>query len=271
MKLKSTSRIQFLFFAISITIYSCSLSVDPNHTTVVGWRNGPSITKANDRNLSLEQRQKYHRDAEILSIRYVNQKDSTQLEIPNPFIELLYNGLIHIANSDLAKTQEVTQRFNIHVAAPNPREIVIYIDTTETWLDNWRNGKTRTGNEKIDELINRFNFNLSDYNEMQSLPRAKATLHSDHAINVYAVGHLFERYNNIQSAVSGDTIGDGNNIHVLFFNDHLQYRFGYGYGDCLSGCIKRHIWKFNVYSDGTVAFVGEEGPLPKRIADIKTR
>ena len=271
MKQKPTRHIQFLFVAVCIASSSCKLSVDPNATVPFDLGNIPHITGANDQLLTLEQRQKNRRDAEILAIKYVNQKDSTQIEIPHPFIEFLYNGLIHIINSDLAKAQEVTTRFNIHARAPNPREIVIYADTTAAWLDSWRKGKTMTGNEKIDSLINLLNFCLWDYDELQSLSRAIATLHSDHAFNIYAVGRLFERLNAIERAGPDGIIGDGNGLNVLFFNDHLQYRFEYGYGDCPSGCINHHLWKFNVYSDGTVAFAGEEGPLPKSVAYIKNQ
>jgi hypothetical protein len=33
-----------------------------------------------------------------------------------------------------------------------------------------------------------------------------------------------------------------------------------GWGDCQAGCINRHVWTIAVLPDGTINFVGEEGP-----------
>jgi hypothetical protein len=252
--------LEFLFL-FPVFISCGNISSDPGLTTIFHWKEDPEITEANDQKLTEEQQNQYRRDAEILAVRYINTKDSTQTEIPNGLINLLYNGLVHIATSDLSEAYEVTKSYPIHARMPKPRDIIIYPDSSASWITAWRNGKTITGNKEIDALISQFNFTLNDYRELEALPECRATLESDHAINSYAVARLFENLDTIKKAGS-DSFTDENDISVLFFDDHLQYRFVYGYGDCPAGCIYQHVWKFHVYRDGSVKFNGEEGPLP---------
>ena len=36
-----------------------------------------------------------------------------------------------------------------------------------------------------------------------------------------------------------------------------------GWGDCMAGCIERHVWTYEVSPDGTVELIAEDGdPLP---------
>jgi hypothetical protein len=39
-----------------------------------------------------------------------------------------------------------------------------------------------------------------------------------------------------------------------------RIRLTVGWGDCMAGCIDRHIWTFDVAPDGAVTLVSEEGP-----------
>lgn len=226
---------------------------------------GETIAQADDQHLSEEQRTLYRRDAEILSVRYINEKDSTQTGIPETLINTLYNGLIHIVNSTHPKAEEVTQTYTVHARNPGPpREVLVFADSTAPWVDTWRNRITKTGNPEIDDLIDRFDFTLIAYNELaNTLPTVMTTLRSSRALNVFAVGRLFQQLDEIDQAHPNFLLGDGNEIRVLFFDDHLRYTFEYGFGDCPAGCISRHIWKLKVYRDGSVEFLGEEGdPLP---------
>lgn len=251
------------FLIGSLAIISCgSLSVNPDQSPVLDWNNAPQISEGNDQLLTHEQRNAYQKDAEILAVRYINERDSTQTEIPDKLINLLYNGLVHIATSDLSKAKEVTNDYQVHAKMNDPREITVYVDTTASWVDAWRDGDATTGNNDVDELISQFNFSVAEYDEMESVSYSLTTLRSDRAINGFAVGRLFENLNTVKDAGPDGIIGDGNDISVLFFDNYLQFYFKYGYGDCPAGCINRHIWGFNVYSDGHVDYIGEDGPMP---------
>jgi hypothetical protein len=222
-----------------------------------------SIASAGDEGLSEEQQLLYREDAERLAIRFINGRDSTQTNIPERLIQNLYNGLVHIVNSDLQKTAEVTETYQIHAREPgSPREVLVSADSAAPWVDAWRNGMTKTENPKIDELIDQFDFSLAEYNELQNLPQILTVLRSKRAVNVLTVSRLFAEHPDVEDAFP-NTVSDGSEITALLFDDHLRYTFEYGFGDCPSGCINRHSWKFKVFTDGTVEFIEENGdPLP---------
>jgi len=42
----------------------------------------------------------------------------------------------------------------------------------------------------------------------------------------------------------------------------FEIKITIGWGDCPAGCINRHVWTFNVASDGTLTLVDEAGDPP---------
>lgn len=254
-----------VLWILLITASSCTVIGDSGNIVPIDWQNGESITPADDTQLSSEQRELYRKDAEKLAVRYINERDSSQPEIPQELVELFYNGLVHIALSNHAKAEEVTETYEVHARMPvNPREIIVQADTTAEWISAWRNETTETGYEELDTLLEQFNFTLIEYRELKHVSStAMVTLRSDRVINGYAVGRLFEELQDIENA-GYDGVTDGSDIRVIISDDHLQYTFDYGFGDCPAGCIGNHRWHFEVYKDGEVVFAGEEGdPLPQ--------
>lgn len=243
---------------------SCDVVQSTESTELAEWQNFGKIVVADDHLIPEEKREQYLKDAEKLAVRYIDKKDSTQTEIPQDLIDLLYNGLIHIAVSDNKKTSEVTDKYEIHARIPaHPREILVFADSTAPWMDAWRDKITETGNSDLDELLDHFNFTITEFSELAHvLPTTMTTLRSDRAINGRAVGRLFEELDFIENA-GPDGVTDGSDLRVAFFEDYLKYTFEYGFGDCPAGCISRHKWHFYVYPDGNLYFAGEEGaPLP---------
>lgn len=256
----------YLFLlVIFLVASSCDVVGNSENSGSLDWQNGENIVPADEELLSSEQQEQYLKDAEKLAVRHVNKQDSTRTEIPQGLVDLLYNGLVHVALSDHPEAKEVTEEYNVHARMPvHPREIVVYADTTATWIDAWRNETTETGNADVDALIEQFNFTLVEFRELANvLPTAMATLRSDRPINGFAAGRLFEKLDDIESA-GPDGVTDGSDISVLFFDDHLRYTFEYRFGDCPAGCISSHRWHFEVDKEGNVTFTGDEGDaLPK--------
>ncbi len=253
------------FLAVILIMSACTNFLDSsNSLNTIDWQNGEEIVPADDNHLSEEQKERYLQDAEKLAIRYINEEHPTQTEIPQQLIDLFYNGLIHIVNSDNSEAEEVTE-VGVHARLPyHPRQIEVEVATNAPWIEAWQNGITETGNNQVDELIDQFDFTLADYLELESSPEtAIATLRSDRPINVYAVGSLFEKLDYTERAGPAEIIGDGSDIDVLFFDDFLRYTFQYRFGDCPSGCIGSHTWHIRVHQEGTVMFESESGdPLP---------
>lgn len=260
MKLSS----HYFCFLMSILLLLCACSGADRTTGAldgasVSWE-GFTMARASDQNLSNGRMSKYRKDAEKLAVRFINNRDSIQTKIPEALINLFYNGLIHIVNADHPEAEEATDpEYEVHaLTPPDPRALSVGVNTGAPWLDAWRKGNTETGNEEVDDLLNEFDLTLVDYHEFASSPTANATLQSEYAINVYAVGRLFEQIPYIDYATA-QIVGDGSDIKVLLFDNHLRYTLEYGFGDCPAGCINRHKWTFKVFRDGHVEFVSEGG------------
>ncbi|MDX1670921.1 MAG: hypothetical protein R3211_01165 [Balneolaceae bacterium] len=255
--------INMLFGSVLLILFSylligCTDSLtNPIENADINWETDDTIAPADDRGLTQEQRKSYRMDAEKLAVRYINDKDSTDTEIPDNLIELFYHGLVHIANFEQPAARTVTEELDIHARNPvSSREILVFADSNATWVAAWRDSLTHTGNDQIDRLTDRFNLELIAFNELKFvLPQVMATLESDRAINGYAVGRLFEEHDDIVGS-HPDQFTDGNDIRVLIFDDYLFYTFIHGSGDCPSGCINKQQWDFKVFKDGTVEFAG---------------
>ncbi|NGP75002.1 hypothetical protein G3570_00035 [Balneolaceae bacterium YR4-1] len=254
-----------LFMVLMLTASSCTVIGDSGGGSPIDWENGEGIVPADDESLSSEQKERYQLDAEKLAVRYINDRNSTQTEIPQELTDLFYNGLVHIVLSDLPESDEVTETYEVHAHEPaQPHEILVQVDTTASWIDAWRNETTETGYTELDDLVEQFGMTLTEYRELeQALPVALATLRADRVINGHAVGRLFEELEDIESA-GYDPITDGSDIRAILLEDRLRFTFEYSFGDCPAGCIGNHRWNFEVFKDGSVAFAGEEGdPLPE--------
>lgn len=253
----------FFLFGLVLLISACS-GTDMSTNAVgdsasIGWE-GIEMVAADDQSLSNDRKTKYLMDAEKLAVRLINNRDSTQTRIPDALINLFYNGLIHIVTADHPEAQEATDpEYQVHARTPaDPRALIVYVDSSAAWTDAWKNSDTQTGNTDVDELLNEFNLTLMEFNDSESSANDAATLHSEYAINGYAVGRLFKQLEDISSA-GPPVVTDGSNIEVLLFEDHLRYTLEYRYGDCPSGCINQHEWTFKVFVDGNVEFVSESG------------
>ncbi|MDX5347027.1 MAG: T9SS type A sorting domain-containing protein, partial [Hymenobacteraceae bacterium] len=52
---------------------------------------------------------------------------------------------------------------------------------------------------------------------------------------------------------------DGPDIYDSIYSDHVELIYDYSWGDCLSGCAYHRYWKFKVYFDCRVEYVGSYG------------
>lgn len=237
------------------------LGGDDNGAPPLNWQDGEIIEAGNEDQLTESQRNLYQMDAERLSVRLTRNQDSTETEIPQALIDHLYNGLVHIATSNMPKAREATEEYDIHAQVPaHPRQIEVWSDTTASWVEVWEKGQTQTGNSDVDNLISQYGLELTAYEAMEDTVLSMAVLQSGSPLNGYAVGQLFEEIENIERAAPG--IGeDPSEIDVLFYDDRLRYYFQYRFGNCSSdsGCTKAHIWIFDVFKDGEISFIGEQG------------
>ncbi len=233
---------------LAISICACSDVTNFSGQEVIDWINDDTIAPAGDDHLSEEERSWYLTDAEKLSLRYIDEIDTDKIEIPQELVDLFYNGLIHIVNSDHEKAIKVTREQPIHATQPaSPYTIMIMVDTVaaSSWLNAWRNGETGTGNLNIDKIIDKYGYVLDNYSELTSMSNSMAIFLTDRLVNGYATGNLLKKVPSIESAGPIPVFYTGfiKDIEVQVFDEYLLYTFVGGNA------------AFRVFKNGTVEFV----------------
>lgn len=253
----------FFLLLISLGFAGCEASLVPNEgaqTEKYISFHDLSMTQADKTAIPKQTRERYRLDAEIMAVRYIHGQDKTQEKLPENLIDIFYNGLLHIYNSDLKTANVVTNKYTIHVFQRGlSRRLYLSIKDGQEWTKAWINGILHTGNKKVDQLVEKYNYKIKEVYQYQTIPSIGVVLHSEKPLNQFAVADHFKTIKGIRGAGPGFSAGDGNNIKFSMGENRIKFIFSKGWGDCPSGCIARHFWSFKVFSDGTVKFVKEWG------------
>jgi hypothetical protein len=182
--------------------------------------------------------------------------DSTQVTIPDKLITLYYNGLLQMYASTDGNAKTVTKDNIIHTRDPkSAHQLLVTIDHGQKWSDNWKNGNLMTGISGIDNLIKKYDLQYGEYHSYSSLSFDGMILTSKSPLNMQALARKFKAVNEIKNAEPNGNFVDGNDITATVQSDHVTFVFANGSGDCLSGCINKSYWKFDVYQNGSVKFI----------------
>ena len=248
------STICLLASVILLTITSCNNMLNPQSEKSQIEFDDKTMVSADTTGLSSEILDRLQRIAEILAVRYVNERASSETVIAEEIVSYFYNGLVHFYKSDSPEAKEMTSNYTLMAHAPgNPREVLLWADKSMSWVDNWRNGETKTGIAEIDALLEKFDLRLERYREFSvTEPGAVAEMQSPKPINVYAVGKAFSRQKEIKKAGPDGYLTGGRNVKGTVKENHLLLDVTVGSGDCPSGCINKINHQFRIYSDGRV-------------------
>ncbi|MFQ5799388.1 MAG: hypothetical protein ACE5H0_11970 [Bacteroidota bacterium] len=229
----------------------------------------PNVLPADDSDVSDSLRKMYRKDAARLALRKVNEAGGTasqEVELPQDLVSTLYYALIHVHNAThLASRDSVVVIYAIHTFPyPEIYSLIVGVDSTSKWVAAWRRGERFTGNQQVDALMKEFDLQLDRYYDW---PGSHAvTLRATRPLNIAALAGRFDGIDAVSYAEPNGTIGDGNDITARSEASYWQFDYSVGYGDCPSGCIGRHFWTFQIYSDGHVEYAGSSGnpaPAPK--------
>jgi|AntRauTorcE11898_2_1112593.scaffolds.fasta_scaffold36877_2 hypothetical protein len=249
-----------LLFLLNACNERLASSPETPSSEIITYKN-MEMTRADSSEISPAVRLRYRTDSEIITALLINEENNTQIELPSELIDMLYNGLLHIYKSDIEEAQEVTKDYEIHrtVLAGASRRLYLRIDKDQGWARAWLNDILITGNAGIDQLIKEYNLQLIDAIELFTEPDVSAKFKTKKPYNQFALASLFNSRDDVENAGANINIADGDNIEVAMGDNHIQYLFSDGFGDCFAGCIKHYYWSFNVLSDGRVEFVEEYG------------
>lgn len=218
---------------------------------------------------------RYQDDADRLALRkfYFNNltyKDS--IEIPQPHSDTILNALIAVYNALAIPARDtVVNQYNIHSF---PDRVMNYIqvaaDSTLGWMQQLKNGIIPTGNPTVDNIINTYHLNIDNYRTYSGLFYwHQAVFKSDSNYNMPPMTLLFNPIAGVFISEPVNTCCDGNNITGTIYSNHVELIYSIGWSDCSSGCIERRFWKFKVYYDCSVEFMGSYGNLLPLVTGIE--
>lgn len=229
---------------------------------------GDIISSDDDSNVPLLLREYYLEDAALLSVRRMHQIGgslSNEVIIPSDIILMFYKSLIRVYNAiDIAARDSVISMYDIH-AARRIQDVVIHellvgVSLTRQWTQAWQEGNRLTGNSQIDDLILAYDLELDRFTPTHSGTSGYALLIADQPLNISALASQFEGIDGVNYAEANAWAGGSNDIVVT--NVHSAWvllDYSVGYGDCMAGCIYRRNWRFQVFFNNRVVYVGSWG------------
>jgi len=221
----------------------------------------PAMREADTASLPDSMKSIYEGEALFLAMReHLNTPGDTTIFPNSASVQRYYNALIHVFNETGAVRDSIIQEYSIRLLPEFlPGDLLVGINSAANWTTSWRNGSRLTGNSLIDNLMDRYSFQLESYSQVLNYVHLRSPL----TFNVMAVGQKFEQVTGVLYAEPNGLIGDGNNITGESDREGIHLIYSVGYGDCPAGCTARHYWDVSIDYSGNVMFVRSYGaPAP---------
>jgi hypothetical protein len=220
----------------------------------------------------------YTWDVRNLTLRRMwelNSPDTALVSIPLQWQDTVMGGLAAVSNAFvLPERDSVFNLYCVHDLASSgifiTKEIMVFVDTSYSWTDAWQNLVTLTGDPQIDAIVTKYDLEVIDFSNFSF--GNMALLATDSLWNVYALIDSLEMIAGVEYGEPNQLIGAAGRIIYSKEGNERYYTFWFQWNDCFDGCDNGHAWKFKVYEDCTVEFLGTEDwgvfgilPLPEPI------
>jgi len=209
----------------------------------------------------------YEKDVKHLTILRMEAVDAIELndpEISQIWQDTIWEGLAAIFNASSIERDQVFDEYCIHHDSWSTGEIlritqkiVVLIDSTASWQQNWINGIITTNNPTIDSLLAKYGF--EEVSPWIASSTTKFTLTTNQLLNVRPITDSLEMINGIFLASPKNNFGGSRQIRYRINEGIRYYDFIMGWGDCSSGCIFNYGWSFEVDESCNTYFTGSGG------------
>ncbi len=203
-------------------------------------------------------RSNYDSDVKHLALKRVYDLGSTykdSIKIPIKFQDTIWSGLAAIFNlTSLEERDSVFDNYCIHNQFSDYvfTDVYVHLDVSHSWTQNWKTLNTTTGVLALDKLISNYGFKVTYYSSTIKY----AILTTKQTINAKPFCDSLQTFLGITFAEPKPTMyGAGDEIIYSKIGNDQFYDFVVGYGDCQSGCIAKHTFKFKV-NKCSVDYVG---------------
>ena len=120
------------------------------------------------------------------------------------------------------------------------------------WTQQWQNLNIVTGITTLDNLLSTYGFSITYFSNTMHY----AVLATNQNININPLCDSIEYFAGVTYAEANQLIGGENEISYDKVGNDRFYNFTIGYGDCPSFCTSKHTFKFKVYDNCSVEYLG---------------
>lgn len=208
----------------------------------------------------------YANDADRLALRRVYTEASHYMDsanIPASWSDSLLDALMAVHNVDsIPAADTVIRMFKIHTL-PQPVLNSFYLaaDSNLYWMQQIHKNVFPTGVDSFDMLIKRHQLKVARYYPLPAFNYHIVVFESDRNYNFEVISNHFDSLSGVYYANRYAVAGDGDNIQAVVDSTFTDLEYAHGWGDCPSGCMQRRYWKFRVFHDCSVLFLGSYGNL----------
>jgi len=208
---------------------------------------------------------RYNADADRLALERIFQYNLTyvdSIEIPQEHSDSILDALIAVYNAIFLPARDtVVNLFDIHTfPIPDINSFTVAADSNLSWMQNIRDGIIPTGNSIVDSLMTLYGLTVDSYETNYGLfDYHTVTFKSDSNYNTLPLSNIYETIPGVFFSDPLFLVGDGNDIYISIFPEFIELIYSVGWMDCLNGCVWRRFWKFNIYFDCSVEFIGSYG------------
>jgi len=219
----------------------------------------PTITSSCEFNRNDSAYDAYLKDAEQLVLRRILDEQLPEKDdflLPQADVDRVLEALaaVYHAADDLNPANKVVNDLQIHTLQRRSLNgVILYLDSSYEWTQEWMSGNPLTGNPDIDNLMNTYNLTIK--NIMTSIGNA-VVLESANTLNTTALAKAFEIIEGVDLVSPNGLAGDGDDIAMLEYGTEIVLQYSTGEGDCPSGCTSHEYWNFSVDEDCEVEFLG---------------
>lgn len=196
-----------------------------------------------------------------MAIRRVNHiassyKDSVHI---NKEISSYYQkALVAVHNARaFSAVDTITRLLNIHTYNPGLNSLVVMADSNLIWMNNLRYNILPTRDYSVDKMMQTYGLEKHFYSAL--MQPNMVVFRTDSNSNLAPLAKKMKSALGVKAAEAEYLYGDGNDITDSISPDYTDLNYSYGWQECPTGCEQRRFWKFRVYKDYSVEYMGSHG------------
>ncbi|PBQ34601.1 hypothetical protein CNR22_23430 [Sphingobacteriaceae bacterium] len=215
----------------------------------------------------------YKNDADRMAIRRVNHIGSSykdSVTIDKQLSEKYLKALVAVNNATaLSAVDTITRLLNIHTYNPGLNSLIVMADSNLVWMTNLRYNILPTRDYTIDKMMQKYGLEKHFYSGL--MQPNMVVFRTDTNSNLVPLARKLKSALGVKAAESEFMYGDGNDITDSVNSKYTELTYSYGWQECSTGCEQRRFWKFRVYSDCSVEYMGSYGQslIPALILSVQ--